>query len=97
MARAFAVRMMFCAAPGAGAQASQFFTKSGLGGSLGRVAQDQVDRVLDHVLAGRHLADELLNPKDVRPLQDRLDLFVGRSAWWPSRSPAPRSASDSRC
>ena len=58
---------MYCAARGPAPQASQFFDEIGAGRLLGPRGPGQVDRVIDHVLTGRHLADELLNPKDVLP------------------------------
>ncbi len=38
----------------------------------------QVHRVINHVLAGGHLPHELLDPEDVAPLEDRLNVALDR-------------------
>ena len=68
---------MYCAARGPAPHASQFLTKSGLGGSFGPRRPREIDRVIDHVLAGGHLADELLHPENVLALQHRPDFRPG--------------------
>ena len=51
-------------------------------GLLGTGGPHQVHRVVDHVVAGRDLADELLDPEQVAAREDRLGPPLARPGSW---------------
>ena len=97
IARALAARIEVLGRARAGAPGQPVLDEAECAGLLGPGGPHQVHRVIDHVVAGRDLAHELLDPEHVAPREDRLDLLLRRLGRGIDDPPLLVPRRDSRC